>query len=182
MLFIVIHQVYELWFKEVLHELGYLDRLLADGDAPRAQHTLKRVLTIFKILVAQLDVLETMTPVEFLTFRDRLDTASGFQSYQFRELEFALGREERRGTRTLPEARQRRALAPPGGTAGCPQPLGYVPELSRASRRLPVPEAPATAGFFTLQPGVGGGAGNPRRNLPDGSGYHRPVRTVDRSR
>ena len=90
-LFIIVHQVYELWFKEVLHELDYLDRLLAGGDTPRVQHTLKRVLTIFKILVAQLDILETMTPVEFLTFRDRLESGSGFQSYQFRELEFALG-------------------------------------------------------------------------------------------
>jgi len=90
-LFIIVHQVYELWFKEVLHEIDYLDHLLADGETPRAQHTLKRVLTIFKILVAQLDILETMTPVEFLTFRDRLASASGFQSYQFRELEFALG-------------------------------------------------------------------------------------------
>ncbi len=90
-LFIVVHQVYELWFKEVLHELDYFNRLLTGSDAPRAQHTLKRVLTIFKILVAQLDILETMTPVEFLTFRDRLESASGFQSYQFRELEFALG-------------------------------------------------------------------------------------------
>ncbi len=90
-LFIIVHQVYELWFKEILHELDYLDRRLAAADAPRAQHTLKRVLTIFKILVAQLDILETMTPVEFLTFRDRLESGSGFQSYQFRELEFALG-------------------------------------------------------------------------------------------
>ncbi len=90
-LFIVVHQVYELWFKELLHELDYLVRLLDAADRPRAQHTLKRVLTIFKILVAQLDILETMTPVEFLTFRDRLESGSGFQSYQFRELEFALG-------------------------------------------------------------------------------------------
>ncbi|MDH3270926.1 MAG: tryptophan 2,3-dioxygenase family protein [Gemmatimonadota bacterium] len=91
MLFIVIHQVYELWFKEVLHELDYCCRLLVAGDAPRAQHTLKRVLTILKVLVSQLDILETMTPTEFLTFRERLDSASGFQSDQFRQLEFLLG-------------------------------------------------------------------------------------------
>jgi len=90
-LFIVIHQVYELWFKELLHELDYLKRLLARGDAPRALHTLKRVLTILKVVVAQIDVLETMTPLEFLSFRERLESGSGFQSFQFRELEFVLG-------------------------------------------------------------------------------------------
>ena len=91
MLFIIIHQVYELWFKQVLHEVDYLAARLREGDQPRALHTLRRILTIFKTLVAQIDILETMTPREFLSFRDRLDTASGFQSHQFRELEFLLG-------------------------------------------------------------------------------------------
>jgi tryptophan 2,3-dioxygenase len=91
MLFIVIHQVYELWFKQVLHELDYLERLLERNDGPRARHTLKRILTILKVMVAQLDILETMTPLEFLSFRDRLESGSGFQSHQFRELEFTLG-------------------------------------------------------------------------------------------
>ena len=91
MLFIVIHQVYELWFKEILHELDHLGRMLARNDGARARHTLKRILTILKVMVAQLDILETMTPLEFLSFRDRLESGSGFQSYQFRELEFALG-------------------------------------------------------------------------------------------
>lgn len=91
LLFIIIHQVYELWFKEVLHELDYLVELLEQNQTAQAMHTLKRVLKIFKTLVSQLDILETMTPLEFLTFRERLETASGFQSYQFRELEFALG-------------------------------------------------------------------------------------------
>ncbi len=95
LLFIIVHQVYELWFKQILHELDYLSRKLADGDAPRSQHTLKRVLTILKIMVAQLDILETMTPIEFLAFRDHLASSSGFQSYQFRELEFALGYKRR---------------------------------------------------------------------------------------
>ncbi len=67
MLFIVIHQVYELWFKQVLHELEYLERLLDRNDGVRARHTLKRILTILKVLVAQLDILETMTPLEFLS-------------------------------------------------------------------------------------------------------------------
>ncbi len=90
-LFIVIHQVYELWFKELLHELDYLKELLGRRDAPRALHTLKRILTILKVAVAQIDILETMTPLEFLTFRERLESGSGFQSFQFRELEFVLG-------------------------------------------------------------------------------------------
>ena len=92
LLFIVIHQVYELWFKEILHELDHVRSLLDVNDAHRAQHTLNRVLTILKVLVAQLDILETMTPLEFQSFRQRLEQASGFQSDQFRQLEFVLGR------------------------------------------------------------------------------------------
>ena len=94
-LFIVIHQVYELWFKEMLHEADWLVGRLAGGDTGAAMHTLKRILTILKIAVAQLDILETMTPRDFLSFRDRLASASGFQSAQFRELEFALGHKRR---------------------------------------------------------------------------------------
>jgi tryptophan 2,3-dioxygenase len=111
MLFIVIHQVYELWFKEVLHELDYVDRLLADGDRPRMLHTMKRVLTILKVLVSQLDILETMTPLEFMSFRSRLEAASGFQSYQFRELEFLLGAKDELAIRRFQEGSAgRRAL------------------------------------------------------------------------
>ena len=95
MLFIVIHQVYELWFKEILHEVDRARHLLETDQPHRAQHTLKRILTILKVLVAQLDILETMTPLEFLSFRQRLEAASGFQSDQFRQLEFALGRKSR---------------------------------------------------------------------------------------
>ena len=91
MLFIVIHQVYELWFKQVLHEVDHVIALLEARDPYRAQHTLKRILTILKVLVAQLDILETMTPLEFQSFRTRLEAASGFQSDQFRQLEFVLG-------------------------------------------------------------------------------------------
>jgi tryptophan 2,3-dioxygenase len=91
LLFIVIHQVYELWFKELLHELDHVATLLRSDEPHRVQHTLKRVLTILKVLVAQLDILETMTPLEFLSFRARLEAASGFQSNQFRQLEFLLG-------------------------------------------------------------------------------------------
>ena len=94
LLFIVIHQVYELWFKQLLHEGAHLQRRLEDGDTPHVLHTLKRTLTILKTIVAQIDVLETMTPRQFLAFRDRLEAASGFQSAQFRELEALLGRRD----------------------------------------------------------------------------------------
>jgi tryptophan 2,3-dioxygenase len=91
LLFIVIHQVYELWFKQLLHELDYLQTLLRGNDIARAAHTIRRILTILKTIVAQIDVLETMTPLEFNAFRGFLENASGFQSLQFREIEFVLG-------------------------------------------------------------------------------------------
>jgi len=93
-LFIVVHQVYELWFKQLIHELRYLQRMLEEGNDARAAATFKRLLTILKLVVAQLDVIETMTPVQFLAFRERLESASGFQSGQFRELEATLGRRD----------------------------------------------------------------------------------------
>jgi len=108
LLFIVIHQVYELWFKELLHEIDYLRGLLERRDAPRAQHTLKRVLTILKVSVAQIDILETMTPLEFLTFRERLESGSGFQSFQFRELEFVLGMKHAAALDRYPEGSDHR--------------------------------------------------------------------------
>ena len=90
-LFIVIHQVYELWFKQVLHEVELLRHCLELDDVSRALSTFKRILTILKTLVGQVDILETMTPVSFSSFRDRLDSASGFQSFQFRLVEYVLG-------------------------------------------------------------------------------------------
>jgi tryptophan 2,3-dioxygenase len=94
LLFIVIHQVYELWFKQLLHELLALQDRLADGRTPQALHTLKRALSILKVVVAQIDVLETMTPRQFTSFRLRLDASSGFQSAQFRQIEAVLGRRD----------------------------------------------------------------------------------------
>jgi tryptophan 2,3-dioxygenase len=90
-LFIVIHQVYELWFKLVLHELDKIKGDFSNDDLYGAVATFKRARTVLKTLVGQLDILETMTPMSFTSFRDRLDSASGFQSAQFRELEFLLG-------------------------------------------------------------------------------------------
>jgi tryptophan 2,3-dioxygenase len=90
-LFIIIHQVYELWFKQILHEVRAIVRELNAGELlPVAKH-FRRVHTIQRLLEQQIDVLETMTPQEFNAFRDNLNPASGFQSIQFRELEFVCG-------------------------------------------------------------------------------------------
>jgi tryptophan 2,3-dioxygenase len=108
MLFIVIHQVYELWFKELLHEFDRVRHLLEDDEPHRAQHTLKRILTILKVMVAQLDILETMTPLEFISFRARLEAASGFQSDQFRQIEFLLGVKSEPAIQRFPEGSRAR--------------------------------------------------------------------------
>jgi tryptophan 2,3-dioxygenase len=108
MLFIIIHQAYELWFKQVLHELDRLQTLLRISDYPRAQFSLKRILAILRVVITQFDVLETMLPLDFLAFRGRLETASGFQSVQFRELEFSLGYKRRQVFEHLPDASQAR--------------------------------------------------------------------------
>jgi tryptophan 2,3-dioxygenase len=91
MLFIVVHQVHELWFKQLLHELAFLQAGLEAGATAPVLSTARRVLTILKTVVAQVDVLETMTPRQFTAFRSRLAEASGFQSSQFRALEAVLG-------------------------------------------------------------------------------------------
>jgi tryptophan 2,3-dioxygenase len=91
MIFIVTHQAYELWFKLQLHELEKVCRDFRADHLYGAIATFKRVRTIMKVMVEQIDILETMTPMSFSSFRDRLDTASGFQSVQFREFEFLLG-------------------------------------------------------------------------------------------
>jgi tryptophan 2,3-dioxygenase len=103
LLFIVVHQVYELWFKSLRHELQGVQVALEDGDTDRALHLLNRVLKILKTLVAQVDVLETMTPMQFLSFRDRLDSASGFQSAGFRAIEATLGARDRAAVEAQPE-------------------------------------------------------------------------------
>ena len=91
LLFIVIHQVYELWFKLLRHELDKIKRDFTANEPFAAIATFKRARTVMKTLVGQLDILETMTPMSFAGFRSRLETASGFQSAQFRALEFVLG-------------------------------------------------------------------------------------------
>jgi tryptophan 2,3-dioxygenase len=97
LLFITIHQVYELWFKQLLHEAAALQIALESGETHRSLALLGRMRTIMKTCVAQLDILETMTPLQFNSFRARLSSASGFQSAQFRELEAVLGRRDQAG-------------------------------------------------------------------------------------
>jgi len=91
LLFITVHQAYELWFKQVLHELDAAIVLMEEDRIPAAARALKRVVEIEKLLVNQIHILESMTPISFLAFRDQLNPASGFQSMQFREIEFSSG-------------------------------------------------------------------------------------------
>ena len=91
LLFITVHQAYELWFKQILHELDAAIAFLSDDRLSAAARTVRRVVEIEKLLVTQIHILETMTPISFLGFRDELNPASGFQSMQFREIEFTSG-------------------------------------------------------------------------------------------
>lgn len=98
MLFIVIHQAYELWFKQLHHEANSVVAIMSkpalNDNSPELQtvvHRLNRCVTILRVLVHQIDIMETMTPMDFLDFRDMLRPASGFQSWQFKELEAKLG-------------------------------------------------------------------------------------------
>ena len=92
MLFVIIHQVYELWFKQTLYETGLLQRRLEGGDGAGAVATARRIAKILKTVVGQMDVLETMTPQQFARFRPDLGSSSGFQSTQFRRIEAVYGR------------------------------------------------------------------------------------------
>jgi tryptophan 2,3-dioxygenase len=96
LLFITVHQAYELWFKQLLHELGAVRDAMAADQTWRAGQLLRRGHVIERLLVSQIDVLETMTPQDFLEFRAALAPASGFQSVQFRELEFLSGAKDER--------------------------------------------------------------------------------------
>jgi tryptophan 2,3-dioxygenase len=94
LLFIVIHQTYELWFKQILHEIDASIKWLGEGRSFRVNHSLRSVVAIEKVLVSQIHLLETMAQIGFLEFRDKLNPASGFQSMQFRELEFVSGQKD----------------------------------------------------------------------------------------
>lgn len=91
LLFIVIHQTYELWFKQILHEIDATIVWLEENRMFRANHSLRAMVGIEKVLITQIHLLESMAQIGFLEFRDRLNPASGFQSMQFRELEFVSG-------------------------------------------------------------------------------------------
>jgi len=91
LLFITVHQAYELWFKQILHELDAAIQFMDEDRLPAATRALKRVVDIEKLLVNQIHILESMAPISFLAFRDQLNPASGFQSMQFREIEFSSG-------------------------------------------------------------------------------------------
>ena len=102
MLFIIIHQTYELWFKQLIHEFTQAQRALESGDTHYALSILGRIRTIMKVCVAQVDILETMTPLQFNAFRGYLASSSGFQSAQFRKVEAILGRRDSRMAGHLP--------------------------------------------------------------------------------
>jgi tryptophan 2,3-dioxygenase len=109
MLFIVIHQVYELWFKELLHELDAIIKRLDAGEPLAAHRLIRRCIEIERVLVDQIAVLETMMPTDFLAFRDHLMPASGFQSFQFRELEYVSGLKEPRFLKNYEPGSEERA-------------------------------------------------------------------------
>ena len=144
LLFIIVHQAYELWFKLMLHELAKVDAELRADRPGGALASLKRVVAIDRLLLAKLDVLETMGPEGFLEFRSPLEPASGFQSRQFREIERATaesvagvlrrlragGERSRRTRRPLPRPRRAGARAPPPGLRAARRPRRDDPALA----------------------------------------------------
>src|SRR4029079_16646732 len=184
LLFIVIHQVYELWFKQLLHELVHLQRRLEAGEGPRALATVRRILTILKTVVAQIDVLETMTPSQFATFRARLDAASGFQSAQFRELEAVLGRRDQGALdayepgspehERIAEAMRRRSLF--DSFLRYLQSAGLDVPLAALERDATLPAEPAEDGRRAARPAVPSGrrASSARGSSPTAATARRP--------
>ncbi|MDP1852341.1 MAG: tryptophan 2,3-dioxygenase family protein [Candidatus Planktophila sp.] len=106
MLFIIIHQTYELWFKQLIHEFVQAQRAMEAGDTHYSLALLGRIRTIMKVCVTQIDILETMTPLQFNAFRSYLSSSSGFQSAQFRKVEALLGRRDTKMAGHLPPAIQ----------------------------------------------------------------------------
>ena len=95
----MVHQAYELWFKLIIHELTQAKRFMDSQQPLQAHHFVSRVVEILRVLVQQIHLVETMRPIDFLQFRDQLMPASGFQSVQFRELEFLAGLKDPRYAR-----------------------------------------------------------------------------------
>lgn len=102
MLFIIIHQTYELWFKQLIHEFTEAQRAMESGNSHYSLAILGRIRTILKVCVTQIDILETMTPLQFNAFRSYLSSSSGFQSAQFRVIEALLGRRDEKMAGHLP--------------------------------------------------------------------------------
>ncbi|MEO3871223.1 tryptophan 2,3-dioxygenase family protein [Nonomuraea sp. B12E4] len=148
LLFITIHQVYELWFKLLLHELENARDAMFAGEFWRARQLFRRVHAVEKVLIEQIAVLETMTPQDFLEFRSKLAPASGFQSVQFRELEFLSGLKDEhyigsfRHAEDVELARLRRRLAEPTLWDA------YLAALSQ--RGLPVSDAEIMGTLLTV--------------------------------
>ena len=109
LLFIIVHQAYELWFKEALFEIESVRDLMLDGQGARAIHFLERVHAIERVMIEQVNILETMSPQDFLEFRQHLAPASGFQSVQFREMEFVSGLKDERYVGRLSLTEEERA-------------------------------------------------------------------------
>jgi tryptophan 2,3-dioxygenase len=110
LLFIVVHQAFELWFREMVYELEATRDAMFEGDAHRARHLLTRIHAIERLLIEQIEVIETMSPQDFLEFRSNLSPASGFQSAQFREIEFLSGLKEARFVDAAGEPAERERL------------------------------------------------------------------------
>jgi tryptophan 2,3-dioxygenase len=145
LLFIIVHQAYELWFKELLFELETVRDLILAGDVERARHLLHRVHAIERVMIEQIPVLESMSPQDFLEFRANLTPASGFQSVQFREIEFLSGLKnpaylDQVGESEDDAARLRRRLSEPTLWDG------FTALLELRGLTMPVDDAEARAG------------------------------------
>jgi tryptophan 2,3-dioxygenase len=126
MLFIIIHQTYELWFKQLLHEFTEAQRAMESGDTHYSLAILGRIRTILKVCVTQIDILETMTPLQFNSFRSYLSSSSGFQSAQFRKVEAVLGRRDTKMAGHLPPAIQAEIALITSGNSVWDSALAYL--------------------------------------------------------
>jgi tryptophan 2,3-dioxygenase len=126
MLFIIIHQTYELWFKQLIHEFTQAQRVMETGNSHYALSVLGRIRTILKLCVAQIDILETMTPLQFNAFRSYLSSSSGFQSAQFRMVEAILGRRDNKMASHLPLDIQKQIKAITDGNSVWDSALIYI--------------------------------------------------------
>ena len=154
MLFIVIHQVKELWLKEIIHEVLLAKRLIADGDVEPAYKALARVSRIQTVMTLSWDVLATMTPADYLSFRGELGSSSGFQSHQFRTLEYLLGLKDQSFLKFHAEGSD--ALAELKAALEAPS-LYDVAIAQLAKAGLPVPDAVLNRDFsqtYTPSPEV----------------------------